>query len=134
MTTSPSRSRRAFLRDVAVAVGALATLDAPRVARAQAKLPDTIKMGYLPVNAVLPMYVSEAVNFWKDEGLKVEFLRFAGGPAILEALASGSIPCGDVGNSPAIVTASRGLPFIFPTLGGVSAKQFPYTRIMVHRD
>lgn len=136
MITHRAQSRREFLRATGRA-GAATVLavgwPSIRTSRASAKLPDKIVMGYLPVNAVLPMFAGP-VNFWKDEGLNVEFSRFAGGPAILQALASGSIPVGDVGNGPAIVTASRGLPFIFPTFGGLSSKRFPYTRIMVRGD
>src|SRR5207253_3110014 len=102
------RSRRSFLKQgaqlgIAAAVGPFLHVGFTRAA-------DNVRIGYLPVNVMLPVY-SEKAGFWKDAGLNIELYRAQGGPAILQALLTGDVPVGDVGVAPAIVAASRGLPF-----------------------
>jgi ABC-type nitrate/sulfonate/bicarbonate transport system substrate-binding protein len=90
-------------------------------------------MGYLPANTILLVF-NQGARIWQDQGLNVEFVRFLGGPEILNALASASIPVAEVGVGPALLSALRGAPFVFFTLGSVSGKSYPFTRIMVNAD
>nr|ABA54728.1 AbsT3 [Alcaligenes sp. O-1] len=92
---SANWTRRSVLK-----VGAAAALGV--AGAASAKGGDRLKIGYLPVNVMLPVY-SEEAGFWKDAGLEVELFRAQGGPAILQALLSGAIPAGDVGVAPAVI-------------------------------
>jgi len=92
-----------------------------------------IGFGYLPVNVDLPVF-TDAVNPWRNEGLDVRFIRADGGPAILQALATGDVPVGDIGTAPAIVTATRGFQFYFLTLMSVATPERPLDRIMVLKD
>jgi ABC-type nitrate/sulfonate/bicarbonate transport system substrate-binding protein len=79
----------------------------PRLTRAtQAQTLQRVSIGYLPVNVELAVY-SDRINFWKEEGLDVQFVRADGGPAILQAVATGDLPIGDFGLAPAIVSATR---------------------------
>jgi ABC-type nitrate/sulfonate/bicarbonate transport system substrate-binding protein len=94
---------------------------------------EAIGFGYLPVNVDLPVFTG-VVNPWRDGGLDVRFIRAEGGPAILQALASGDIPVGDIGTAPAIITATRGFPFYFLTLMSVATPERPLDRIMVLQD
>lgn len=125
------RLRRSFLKQgaqlgIAAAVGPFLHMGIARAA-------DKVRIGYLPVNVMLPVY-SEKAGFWKDAGLDIELYRAPGGPAILQALLSGDVPVGDVGVAPAVVAASRGLPFYFLTLASVSTPEHPLDRIMVRKD
>lgn len=113
------------------AVVAAATPTLMRPARAQA--PQKVRIGYLPVNVELAAY-SERVNFWKNDGLDVQFVRAEGGPAILQAVASGDLPIGDFGLAPAVVTATKGFPLYFLTLMTIATPERPLDRIMVTPD
>lgn len=123
---SANWTRRSVLK-----VGAAAALGV--AGAASAKGGDRLKIGYLPANGLLSVY-SEEAGFWKDAGLEVELFRAQGGPAILQALLSGAIPAGDVGVAPAVIAASRKLPFYFLTLASVSTPDHPLDRIMVRKD
>jgi NitT/TauT family transport system substrate-binding protein len=106
----------------------------PRLTRAtQAQTLQRVSIGYLPVNVELAVY-SDRINFWKEEGLDVQFVRADGGPAILQAVATGDLPIGDFGLAPAIVSATRGFPFYFLTLMTIAAPDHPLDRIMVLAD
>jgi ABC-type nitrate/sulfonate/bicarbonate transport system substrate-binding protein len=99
------------------------------VPRARAQTPQTVRVGYLPVNVELAVY-SDRVNLWKEEGLDVQFVRADGGPAILQAVATGDLPVGDFGLAPAVVSATRGFPFYFLTLMTIATPDQPLDRIM----
>lgn len=124
-------SRRSFLKVGAKA--GIAAAAAPFLNLNTARAQEKVRIGYLPVNVMLPVYSTKA-GFWKDAGLNVELFRAQGGPAILQALLSGDVPIGDIGVAPAIVAASRGLPMYFLTLASVCTPQHPLDRIMVRSD
>ena len=79
------RRRRALLGMTAGA--ALAAFAAARGARAQSA--PTIRVGYWPVAAGLPFFVAIEKGFFKDAGLSVEALKFAGAQQVMEAMLSG---------------------------------------------
>ena len=124
--------RREFLWIAGAGAAALAGGLMP-VRRSLAQASSKLTIGYLPVNVDLPTF-KEVVELWKTEGLNIELYRAQGGPAILQALASGDVPVGDVGMAPAVVAATRGLPFYYLTLSAVSTPKFPLDRIMVLPD
>lgn len=125
--------RRTFLTIAgAAAAGTLLSSGDPIVRRAAAAT-DKIMIGYLPVNAETVVYRA-GIDFWKQQGLNVDLYRAPGGPAIVEAMVSGSIPVGDIGNAPAIIAAARGFPFYYLTIGAVATPQQTYSRIMVKAD
>jgi ABC-type nitrate/sulfonate/bicarbonate transport system substrate-binding protein len=127
-----STSRRSFLKAASLGAAA-ASFGAPFILNREAQAADKVRVGYLPVNVMLPVY-SEKAGFWKDAGLDIELYRAQGGPAILQALTSGDVPVGDVGVGPAILAAARGLPFYFLTLASVMTPEHPLDRIMVKKD
>lgn len=137
MKKAPLRetSRRGFLKESAGVGASAAIISAIGQAgfSADALADDKVRVGYLPVNVMLPVY-AKGVGFWKKAGLDVELYRAPGGPAILQALASGSVPVGDIGIGPAIVAATRGLPFYYLTLASVMTPSHPLDRIMVKKD
>jgi NitT/TauT family transport system substrate-binding protein len=81
-TVDPTR-RRALVA-AGAALGALAV---PRAARAQAGT--KIRIGYWPIAAGLPFYVAVEKGFFKQAGIEVEPLKFAGAQQVMEAMLSG---------------------------------------------
>ena len=98
-----------------------------------AKVPEKIVIGQLPFNTEVTIY-AEAMGYFKEEGLSVEYLKAVGGPAVVQALAAGSIPAGDIGVGPALIAAARKLPLVSPALGGIGTPTHPFARIMVRED
>ena len=80
-----STSRRKLLQGGA-AVAALGVLGAPAV-RAQAG--PKIRIGYWPIAAGLPFYAAVEKGYFKEAGLDVEAIKFAGAQQIMEAMLSG---------------------------------------------
>jgi NitT/TauT family transport system substrate-binding protein len=77
-------SRRRVLQAGAAGVAALA---APVFVRAQA--PARIRIGYWPVAAGLPFFAAVDRGYFKEAGLDVEPLKFAGAQQVMEAMLSG---------------------------------------------
>jgi NitT/TauT family transport system substrate-binding protein len=75
--------RRLFLG----AAAALATLGAPTLLRAQAG--PRIRIGYWPVAAGLPFYAAVEKGYFKEAGLDVEAIKFAGAQQVMEAMLAG---------------------------------------------
>src|SRR6185436_6504207 len=84
-TDSPATSRRQLLTAVA-AGAALASIGAPRFARAQAV---KLRVGYWPVAAGLPFFAAVEKGYFKEAGIEVEPLKFAGAQQVMEAMLSG---------------------------------------------
>jgi len=76
--------RRRVLLGAGAALGALAT---PRAVRAQAGT--RIRIGYWPIAAGLPFYVAVEKGFFKQAGVDVEPLKFAGAQQVMEAMLAG---------------------------------------------
>ena len=68
------------------ALGA-AALAAPALVRAQSG--PTIRIGYWPVAAGLPFYAAIEKGYFKEAGLNVEALKFAGAQQVMEAMLAG---------------------------------------------
>jgi ABC-type nitrate/sulfonate/bicarbonate transport system substrate-binding protein len=97
---------------------------------ASAKVPDKIVIGRLPFNTEVTLY-TDGLDAFKDEGLTIDYIQGAGGPAVVQALAAGSIPVGDIGVAPALIAAARKLPLVSPALGAIATPSHPSDRIMV---
>ena len=74
-------------RVLAIAGGALAMLGAPSIVRAQST--PKIRIGYWPVAAGLPFFAALEKGYFKEAGLDVEGLKFAGAQQVMEAVLSG---------------------------------------------
>ncbi|MEO8807439.1 MAG: ABC transporter substrate-binding protein [Burkholderiaceae bacterium] len=82
-TTDPTRRRLL----TAVAAGAtLASIASPKIARAQAV---KLRIGYWPVAAGLPFFAAVEKGYFKEAGLDVEPLKFAGAQQVMEAMLAG---------------------------------------------
>jgi NitT/TauT family transport system substrate-binding protein len=82
----PSATRRRLLT-AAASGAALASLGAPSFVRAQAT--PKIRIGYWPVAAGLPFFAAIEKGYFKEAGLDVEPLKFAGAQQVMEAMLSG---------------------------------------------
>lgn len=83
-TTAASRRQ---LLTAGVCGAALAGLGAPGLVRAQAG--PKIRVGYWPVAAGLPFFVAIEKGYFKEAGVDVEPLKFAGAQQVMEAMLSG---------------------------------------------
>jgi NitT/TauT family transport system substrate-binding protein len=83
---SSSTTRRRLLTGAASGA-ALASLGVPMLSRAQAA--PKIRVGYWPVAAGLPFFAAIDKGYFKEAGLDVEPLKFAGAQQVMEAMLSG---------------------------------------------
>ena len=97
---------------------------------AAAQTAQKIVMGTSPVNALIGSYVGQ-VDFFKEEGLDIEWTRFATGPPMMQAMTAGNIVVGDTGLANTIVAIARGLPLQALYLGACSTPRHPFERFMV---
>jgi NitT/TauT family transport system substrate-binding protein len=84
-TATATLSRRTLLQTGAGAA-ALAVLGAPKV---HAQAGPKIRIGYWPIAAGLPFYAAVEKGFFKEAGLDVEAIKFAGAQQIMEAMLAG---------------------------------------------
>ena len=82
-TAQTATSRRTVLMTGAAALGVLA---APALVRAQGG--PKIRVGYWPIAAGLPFYAAVELGYFKEAGLNVEPLKFAGAQQIMEGMLS----------------------------------------------
>ena len=82
--TSKSASRRQLLQGGAALLGTLAM---PAIVRAQAR--PKIRIGYWPVAAGLPFFAAIEKGYFKEAGLDVEAIKFAGAQQVMEAMLAG---------------------------------------------
>jgi NitT/TauT family transport system substrate-binding protein len=84
--TAADASRRRVLK-AGAATAALGLIGAPALVSAQA-LPK-VRLGYWPIAAGLPFYAAIELGYFKEAGLDVEPLKFAGAQQVMEAVLSG---------------------------------------------
>ncbi|MEP6875651.1 MAG: ABC transporter substrate-binding protein [Burkholderiales bacterium] len=82
----PSDTPRRRLLAAATSGAALASLGVPTLVRAQAI---KLRIGYWPVAAGLPFFAAVEKGYFKEAGLDVEPLKFAGAQQVMEAMLSG---------------------------------------------
>lgn len=79
-------SRRQILKGAA-AVAGLSVLAAPAIVRAQGN--PKIRIGFWPVAAGLPFFSAIEKGYFKEAGLDVEAIKFAGAQQVMEAMLAG---------------------------------------------
>ena len=83
---APTR-RRVLRTGVAAGAGALVALAAPGLVRAQAR--PRLRIGYWPVAAGLPFFAAVEKGYFREAGIDVEPLKFAGAQQVMEAMLAG---------------------------------------------
>lgn len=76
-------TRRTLVKTAAT-LGVLSSLGAPSLLLAQAGA--KIRIGYWPIAAGLPFYAAVELGYFKEAGLNVEVLKFAGAQQIMEGM------------------------------------------------
>ena len=84
LTLAADPTRR---RLITASGAAVVSLGAPQWVRAQAG--PKIRIGYWPVAAGLPFFAAIEKGYFKEAGLEVEALKFAGAQQVMEAMLSG---------------------------------------------
>lgn len=74
-------------RQLVLSAAGIAALGAPTLLRAQAG--PKIRIGYWPVAAGLPFFAAIEKGYFKEAGLDVEALKFAGAQQVMEAMLAG---------------------------------------------
>lgn len=69
-----------------------------------------LKVGYMPILPVAPLFVMEGEGWTEEAGLELELTRFSSGPAMVQALASGELDVMNFGIGPAMVARANGVP------------------------
>lgn len=82
--------RRTFLASLTAASAAAAALPASALAQAIEKKKVTIAVGGKNLFYYLPLTIAEQLGYFKEEGLDVDIVDFAGGSAALRAVVGGS--------------------------------------------
>jgi len=124
---SPSNGHAAKRRFALKALGGLVAMPwlSPPVAASE-----PVKLGYLPVNAMTTIYTG-AANAWTGSDISVELTRLQGGPAIVQAIQSGSIQTGEIAVTVLLSLASRKIPIVALASCNNATRDAPYNRIMV---
>lgn len=60
----------------------------------------------------LPVFAAEEKGIWKENGLEVEWVPFAGGSAMYQGLAAASVNMGSAGSTTHLLAASGGVPAV----------------------
>lgn len=96
-------------RDLLVGAAALG------IAAATASLPlpafaaTALRVGYIPIIPMTQLYVITGEGWTKDAGLTLQTTSFQSGPAMIQALASGTLDVAYVGIGPALIARSKGV-------------------------
>lgn len=105
ITTHPIARRRLLTGAAvlgAIAAGA-ASLPLPAIAAT------ALRVGYIPIIPMTQLYVLTGEGWAKDIGLALQTTSFQSGPAMIQALASGTLDVAYVGIGPAMIARSKGV-------------------------
>lgn len=97
-------------RSILILLLTVMLLAVPAISSADDSEPVTLKVGYMPILPVAPLFVMEGKGWTKDAGLNLELTRFSSGPAMVQALASGKLDVMNFGIGPAMVARAKGVP------------------------
>lgn len=97
-----SMNRRALLASAAALAGSVAL---PRLSAAATPL----RVGYIPIIPMTQLYVLAGEGWAKEAGLELTLTSFQSGPAMIQALASGTLDVAYVGIGPVMIARSKGV-------------------------
>lgn len=94
-----------------------------------------VKHGFLPVISFAPNFVAMEKGFFKDEGLKVEFIRFASAGKMMAPLATGEVDVAAGSPSAGLFNAiATGQEYKVVADKGQVRKGYGYFHIVVRKD
>nr|WP_199901801.1 ABC transporter substrate-binding protein [Herbaspirillum sp. B65] len=86
LSAAHGAARRRFMAKAGALTATAAIAGAPAILRAQSV---PIRIGYWPVAAGLPFYAAVEAGYFKQAGLEVQAIKFAGAQQVMEAMLSG---------------------------------------------
>ena len=95
------------LRRAIAAIGLVAAIALP--ASAQQK----VRFAYLKSTTLIPFFFAIEKGYFKAEGIDLELIAVAGGPAVAAALAGGSADIGYAAPTPIAIAREQGQPYKF---------------------
>ncbi len=95
-------NRRALLLSAAAVAGS-AALPRPTCAAT------SLRVGYIPIIPMSQLYVVQGEGWAKEAGLDLTTTSFQSGPAMIQALASGTLDVAYVGVGPVMIARSKGV-------------------------
>lgn len=95
---------RRTLLTAAAALGGLSLAPAPLRAAT------VLRVGYIPIIPMTQLFVLLGEGWARDAGLELQTTSFQSGPAMIQALASGTLDVAYVGIGPAMIARSKGVP------------------------
>lgn len=97
--------------------------------------PKAVKIALPPFYSSALAYIAAHQGLWKEEGLEVTLLSFAGGPMVNEAVLSGSVEFGmGVGVGPAVALASRNARIVVIASEAYTDGTSPPELLVVRKD
>jgi NitT/TauT family transport system substrate-binding protein len=137
--TPPRRwSRRRFLGAASGVLGAAALLGGsglPQSAGRRAWAQTRLRIGYLPLISVGPLFVAHDRGYLRDAGLDVEMVRFASGAEMVPALGTGELSAGYGVISPGLYNAwARGVRTTIVADGSRMMPGYGYVMAVVRAD
>jgi NitT/TauT family transport system substrate-binding protein len=105
MEAMKSLTRRAALLAAAAAVSVAALM--PGMSRAAD--PVRLEVGYIPILAAAPLFITDAEGWARDAGVELKLTRFESGPHAIQAMAAGQIDVLYAGVAPMLVARSKGV-------------------------
>ncbi|MBY6266010.1 twin-arginine translocation signal domain-containing protein [Azospirillum sp. 412522] len=112
-TPPPSQSsdfaRQISRRDLLVGAAALGVVAAAGTLPLPAFAATSLRVGYIPIIPMTQLYVLTGEGWAGDAGLTLQTTSFQSGPAMIQALASGTLDVAYVGIGPAMIARSKGV-------------------------
>ncbi|MEE8448581.1 MAG: ABC transporter substrate-binding protein [Thermodesulfobacteriota bacterium] len=95
----------------------------------------TLKVGYIPIVSVLPLYAAVNNGYFKAKGVEVKLIPMAGGAVIIPAIIGGSLDMGFSAYFPVIAARTRGIDLVIiaATVREIGLPQ-PYVGVVVRAD
>ena len=120
-------------RIVSLGLAALATAALPSGVQAQEL--KTVKIGVVNLSTDVAFYIAEKRGYFKQEGLKAEFIYFDSGAKMIVPLGSGALDAGGGATSAGLYNAvERGIELRVVADKGMSVDGYDYKALVVRKD
>ncbi len=105
------------------------------LAGAQAQDEKVVRVGTTNLTSDIGLYLADKKGYFKDEGLKVELIRFDSGAKMIAPLGSGELDAGAGAASAGLYNAvNRGLKLKIIADKGTNLKDYSYKSLTVRKD
>jgi NitT/TauT family transport system substrate-binding protein len=91
----------------------------------------TLRVGYIPIVDLLPMYVAINQGYFAQENIKLHLVAMSGGATIIPAMQGGSLDLGFSNVLSVLIAANHGLKPVLITGGNYDPRAHPTQAILV---